>query len=73
VALGSRIIYYASVVERKRLIPTVRSNYRMRFASRILGRQDLNTLINSIFPNLNDNMLNKDYITSRAILSTRNN
>jgi ATP-dependent DNA helicase PIF1 len=33
---------------------------------------DLDTLINSIFPNLNENMLNKDYITSRAILSTMN-
>jgi ATP-dependent DNA helicase PIF1 len=33
---------------------------------------DLGTLINSIFPNLNENMLNKDYITLRAILSTRN-
>ena len=33
---------------------------------------DLDTLISSIFPNLNENMLNKDYITSRAILSTRN-
>ena len=33
---------------------------------------DLDTLINSIYPNLNENMLNKDYITSRAILSTRN-
>jgi hypothetical protein len=29
-------------------------------------------LIESIFPNLNANMTNKDYITSRAILSTRN-
>jgi ATP-dependent DNA helicase PIF1 len=28
-------------------------------------------LIESIFPNLNANMTNKDYITSRAILSTR--
>jgi ATP-dependent DNA helicase PIF1 len=33
---------------------------------------DLDTLINSIFLNLKENMLNKDYITSRAILSTRN-
>jgi ATP-dependent DNA helicase PIF1 len=34
--------------------------------------KDLDTLIESIFPNLNENMANKDYITSRAILSTRN-
>jgi ATP-dependent DNA helicase PIF1 len=33
---------------------------------------DLDTLINSILLNLNENMLNKDYITSRAILSTTN-
>jgi ATP-dependent DNA helicase PIF1 len=36
------------------------------------SEKDLDTLIESIFPNLNDNMTNKDYITSRAILSTRN-
>jgi ATP-dependent DNA helicase PIF1 len=30
--------------------------------------KDLDTLIESIFPNLNENMTNKDYITSRAIL-----
>ncbi|RLM73174.1 ATP-dependent DNA helicase PIF1-like [Panicum miliaceum] len=29
-------------------------------------------LVDIIFPNLNSNMTNKDYITSRAILSTRN-
>ena len=34
---------------------------------------DLDTLIDCIFPNLNANMSSKDYITSRAILSTRNN
>jgi ATP-dependent DNA helicase PIF1 len=28
---------------------------------------DLDTLIDCIFPNLNANMLSKDYITSRAI------
>ena len=33
---------------------------------------DLDTLISSIFPNLNENMLNRGWITSRAILSTRN-
>jgi hypothetical protein len=33
---------------------------------------DLDTLIDGIFPNLNANMSSKDYITSRAILSTRN-
>jgi hypothetical protein len=33
---------------------------------------DLDTLIDSIFPKLNANMSSKDYITSRAILSTRN-
>jgi hypothetical protein len=33
---------------------------------------DLDTLIDCIFPNLNANMSSKDYITSRAILSTRN-
>ncbi|XP_012702269.1 ATP-dependent DNA helicase PIF1 [Setaria italica] len=32
----------------------------------------LDRLIECIFPNLNANMTNKDYITSRAILSTRN-
>jgi ATP-dependent DNA helicase PIF1 len=36
------------------------------------SEKDLDTLIESIFPNLNENMENKDYITSRAILSTRN-
>jgi ATP-dependent DNA helicase PIF1 len=34
------------------------------------SEKDLDTLIESIFPNLNENMTNKDYITSRAILST---
>ena len=33
---------------------------------------NLDTLIDCIFPNLNANMSSKDYITSRAILSTRN-
>jgi hypothetical protein len=33
---------------------------------------DLDTLINCIFPNINENMLKKDFIISRAILSTRN-
>jgi len=33
---------------------------------------DLDRLIQYIFPNLNENMADKDYITSRAILSTRN-
>ena len=33
---------------------------------------DLDTLIDCIFPRLNENMPNKDYITPRAILSTRN-
>jgi len=33
---------------------------------------DLDTLIDCIFPDLNVNMSSKDYITSRAILSTRN-
>jgi ATP-dependent DNA helicase PIF1 len=33
---------------------------------------DLDTLIDCIFPRLNENMANKDYITSRVILSTRN-
>jgi ATP-dependent DNA helicase PIF1 len=36
------------------------------------SEKDLDTLIESIFPNLNENMTNKYYITSRAILSTRN-
>jgi ATP-dependent DNA helicase PIF1 len=36
------------------------------------SEKDLDTLIESIFPNLNANMTNKIYITSRAILSTRN-
>jgi ATP-dependent DNA helicase PIF1 len=36
------------------------------------SEKDLDTLIESIFPNLNENMTNKDYITSRAILSTHN-
>jgi hypothetical protein len=33
---------------------------------------DLDTLIDYIFPALNANMSNKSYITSRAILSPRN-
>jgi ATP-dependent DNA helicase PIF1 len=33
---------------------------------------DLDTLIDCIFPNLNANMSSKDYIISRAILSTLN-
>ena len=36
------------------------------------SEKDLDTLIEIIFSNLNANMTNKDYITSRAILSTRN-
>jgi hypothetical protein len=36
------------------------------------SEKDLDMLIESIFPNLNANMTNKDYITSRAILSTHN-
>ncbi|KAG2627528.1 hypothetical protein PVAP13_3KG127728 [Panicum virgatum] len=34
--------------------------------------KDLDRLIECIFPELNENMASKDYITSRAILSTRN-
>ena len=33
---------------------------------------DLDTLIDCIFPNLNADMSSNEYITSRAILSTRN-
>jgi ATP-dependent DNA helicase PIF1 len=33
---------------------------------------NLDTLINCIFPNINESMFKKDYITLRAILSTRN-
>ncbi|ONM22141.1 hypothetical protein ZEAMMB73_Zm00001d005805 [Zea mays] len=33
---------------------------------------DLDNLIDFVFPNLNENMSNSTYITSRAILSTRN-
>ncbi|CAN6299497.1 unnamed protein product [Urochloa humidicola] len=36
------------------------------------AEKDLDTLIECIFPRLNENMANKDYITSRAILSTCN-
>ncbi|XP_034601220.1 uncharacterized protein [Setaria viridis] len=36
------------------------------------SEKDLDRLIECIFPNLNANMTNKDYITSRAILSTHN-
>ena len=36
------------------------------------AEKDLHSLIDSIFPNLNANMADKDYITTRAILSTRN-
>jgi ATP-dependent DNA helicase PIF1 len=36
------------------------------------GDNDLDALIECIFPRLNENMSNKDYITSRAILSTQN-
>ncbi|XP_034603417.1 uncharacterized protein [Setaria viridis] len=35
------------------------------------SEKDLDRLIECIFPNLNANMTNKDYITSRVILSTR--
>jgi len=34
--------------------------------------KDLDRLIECIFPKLNENMASRDYITSRAILSTRN-
>ncbi|PWZ58794.1 ATP-dependent DNA helicase PIF1 [Zea mays] len=34
---------------------------------------DLDNLIDFVFPNLNENMSDSTYITSRAILSTRNN
>jgi ATP-dependent DNA helicase PIF1 len=34
--------------------------------------KDLDRLIECIFPRLNENMASKDYITLRAILSTRN-
>jgi ATP-dependent DNA helicase PIF1 len=33
---------------------------------------ELETLIDYIFPSLNENLSNQNYITSRAILSTRN-
>ncbi|XP_066344304.1 uncharacterized protein [Miscanthus floridulus] len=36
------------------------------------AEKDLHTLIDIIFPYLNANMADKDYITTRAILSTRN-
>jgi ATP-dependent DNA helicase PIF1 len=36
------------------------------------AEKDLHTLIDIIFPDLNANMADKDYITTRAILSTRN-
>jgi ATP-dependent DNA helicase PIF1 len=35
------------------------------------AEKDLHTLIDIIFPDLNVNMADKDYITTRAILSTR--
>jgi ATP-dependent DNA helicase PIF1 len=34
--------------------------------------RDLDKLIDDIYPNLNENMSNTRYITSRAILTTRN-
>jgi hypothetical protein len=34
--------------------------------------KDLDRLIECIFPRLNENMASKDYVTSRVILSTRN-
>jgi ATP-dependent DNA helicase PIF1 len=36
------------------------------------AEKDLHTLIDIIFPGLNANVADKDYITTRAILSTRN-
>ncbi|XP_066392378.1 uncharacterized protein [Miscanthus floridulus] len=36
------------------------------------AEKDLHRLIGIIFPDLNANMVDKDYITTRAILSTRN-
>jgi len=36
------------------------------------AEKDLHSLIDIIFPNLNANMADKDYITTRTILSTRN-
>jgi ATP-dependent DNA helicase PIF1 len=36
------------------------------------AKKDLHTLIDIIFTDLNANMANKDYITTKAILSTRN-
>ena len=36
------------------------------------AKKDLHTLINIIFLDLDANMADKDYITTRAILSTRN-
>jgi len=36
------------------------------------AEKDLRSLIDIIFPNLNANMADKHYITTRAILSTRN-
>ena len=33
---------------------------------------ELDTLIDYIFPSLNENLLNRNYVTLRAILSTRN-
>jgi ATP-dependent DNA helicase PIF1 len=36
------------------------------------AEKDLHRLISIIFPDLNANMADKDYITTRAILSTRN-
>ena len=36
------------------------------------AEKDLHTLIDIIFPDLNANMAGKDYVTTRAILSTCN-
>jgi len=36
------------------------------------AKKDLHRLIGIIFPDLNANMADKDYITTRVILSTRN-
>jgi ATP-dependent DNA helicase PIF1 len=35
--------------------------------------RDLDKLIDDIYPNLNENMSNTSYITSRVILTTQNN
>uniref|UniRef100_A0A453MW63 DNA helicase Pif1-like 2B domain-containing protein n=1 Tax=Aegilops tauschii subsp. strangulata TaxID=200361 RepID=A0A453MW63_AEGTS len=60
------------VTERRRPMMMVISTFQTRSVSCTGKDTDLDTLIYNVFPGLSANMADPNYITSRAILSTRN-